>query len=68
MEKLKEKGDEFYNKQFSQWDKCLKDNGCESVEDLMEKVFGAIKADKFEKQEKKKSYSPKFLNENKTLV
>lgn len=65
MEKLKD-NKESYDKQFSQWDKCLKTNGVECVEDLYEKVFEAIRKEKFEKTEKKESYKPKFLNADKS--
>lgn len=67
MEKLKE-NKEAYDKQFSKWDKCLKDNGVECVEDLFEKVFEAVRNEKFEKKEKKQRFKPKFLNDDKTEV
>lgn len=34
----------------------------------MEKVFEAIRKESFSKKEKKSSYKPKFLNEDKTEV
>lgn len=46
----------------------MKKNGVESVEDLMEKVFEAIRKETFAKSEKKASYKPKFLNQDKTEV
>lgn len=67
-ETLKEKSDEVYKKQFAKWDECLKTNGVESVEDLMEKVFEKIRKETFTKSDKKKSYKPKFLNNQKTEV
>jgi large subunit ribosomal protein L5e len=68
IELLKEKSDEVYKKQFSKWDECLKKNGVESVEDLMEKVIQAIRKETFAKTEKKASYKPKFLNSEKTEI
>ncbi len=55
-------------KQFSQWDKCLKDNGVESVEALFTKVFESIRKNSEKKEAKKAKFSPKFLNAEKTLV
>lgn len=46
----------------------MKTNGVESVEDLMEKVFEAIRKETFAKKDKKASYKPKFLNQDKTEV
>ncbi len=68
MELLKEKGEDLYQKQFSQWDACLKKNGVESVEDLFEKIFEGIRKDCTRPNEKKQRYKPKFLNDSKTLV
>lgn len=67
-EHLKEKGEDAYKKQFSQWDSCLKKGGVESVEDFMEKVFSAIRKETFTKTEKKKRYEPKFVNSDKSEV
>ena len=53
MAKLKEESEDAYLKQFSKWDKCLKDNGVASVEALMEKVFEAIRGYKYTESEKK---------------
>ena len=43
MKKLKEDSEEAYMKQFSQWDKCLKDTGSKSVEALFTKIFEEVK-------------------------
>lgn len=68
MKVLKEKSEEAYTKQFSQWDKCLKNNGVESVEDMMQKVFKAIRENPDKDASDKKSYKPTFANDDKTLV
>lgn len=68
MKKLKSESQEVYNKQFSQWDKCLSENKAKSVEEIMQKVFEKIKADPVFVKKGKKIYKPKFLNENKSLV
>ncbi len=68
MTVLKAEGNDRYLKQFSQWDKCLKDNKVETVEALMTKVFEGIRKSSVKKTEKKAKYTPKFLNESKTLV
>lgn len=68
MKVLKEKGDDLYQKQFNLWDKCLKDNGVSSVEDLFEKVFAKIRENPKKEKKDKKRYSPKFLNEEKTKI
>jgi len=39
MTTLKEKSEDDFNRQFSRWGKCLSDNGVDSVEGLMTKVF-----------------------------
>lgn len=67
-ETLKEKSEDAYKKQFSQWDACLKKGGVESVEDFMEKVFSAIRKETFTKTERKKKYEPKFMNTEKSEV
>ena len=68
MKLLKKEGNDAYLKQFSAWDKCLKDNGCSSVEDLFTKVFENVRKTPDRQGEKKKQYKPKFLNSEKTLV
>lgn len=42
MKSLKTKGNEAFNKQFSEWDKCLKLAGFDSVEKLYTKAFAEI--------------------------
>jgi dihydroneopterin aldolase len=68
MKVLKGESSEAYEKQFSHWDKCLKDNKAKSVEELMEKIFEKIKSDPVFVKKGKKIYKPKFLNEKKSLV
>ena len=68
MTKLKEESQDAYMKQFSQWDKCLKDNGVDSVEKLMEKVFDAVRKYKYTPSDKKESYKPKFEDESKSVI
>lgn len=68
MKDLKEDGEEAYNKQFSQWDECLKKNNVKTVEELMTKVFEGIKKDSAFVKKGKKIYKPKFLNQDKSLV
>lgn len=68
MKKLKAESQEAYQKQFSQWDKCLTENKAKSVEEIMQKIFDKIKADPAYVKKGKKIYKPKFLNEQKTLV
>lgn len=68
MKTLKKESAEAYQKQFSQWDKCLQENKAKSVEELMTKVFDKIKAEPLFVKAAKKIYKPKFLNEKKTLV
>jgi len=56
MGELKEESEEDYQKQFSQWDKCLKANKVDSVEALYSKIHAAIKKDpSFQKKAEKKS-------------
>lgn len=43
MKALKGASNEDYTKQFSLWDKCLKDNGVDSCEKLYTKLFESIK-------------------------
>lgn len=68
MQKLKSESQEAYNRQFSQWDKCLTENKVKSVEELMEKVFEGIKKDFAFVKKGKKIYKPKFIDEKKTQV
>jgi large subunit ribosomal protein L5e len=68
MEKLKSESADCYKRQFSQWDKCLKDNKVKTVEELMTKVFESIKKDFTFVKKGKKIYKPKFLDEKKTQV
>ena len=46
----------------------MKNNSVESVEDLMEKVFNAIKENSEKPKTDKKRYKPEFTNESKTEV
>lgn len=68
MELLKEQSEDAYMKQFSNWDKCLKANSCESVEDLMEKVFASVRKDFKGVEKRRERFRPKFLNDEKTSV
>lgn len=68
MEHLKKEDENAFNKQFSKWSECLKNAGVESVEDLMEKVFAAIKSDSKRAQNDKKRYKPEFTDDSKTQV
>lgn len=68
MEHLKNEDENSFNKQFSKWSECLKKNGVESVEDLMEKVFEGIKKDYVKQKSDTKKYKPQFANDAKTEV
>lgn len=68
MKKLKEESEDAYQKQFSNWDKCLKDNGVSSVEELMGKVFEAVRKNPTKKKSDKKDYKPEFASEDKSVV
>lgn len=43
MDKLEESDKNKYTKQFSQWDKCLKDNKLDSLEELYKKIHDEIR-------------------------
>jgi large subunit ribosomal protein L5e len=68
MEKLKEQSEDLYQKQFSQWDACLKANKVECVEDLMEKVFDSVRKNFAKTGTKKAKFTPKFLDDRHTQV
>lgn len=68
MEKLKAESEEAYQKQFSQWDKCLKTNKVESVEDLFAKVHAGVRSDPTYKKVVHKKVATKWTDKGKTIV
>lgn len=58
-----------YQKQFSLWDKCLKDNGVESVEELFGKIHAKILANpKRDAKQKREKKSQSYEDDKKTII
>merc|ERR1712050_258215 len=68
MDKLKAESEETYNRQFSKWDKCLKDTGMESVEDLFISIHEKIRASPAHKKVEHKKEAVKYMDKAKTIV
>ena len=68
MEKLKEESKDAYMKQYGKWDKCLKDNKTENLEELYSKVHKAIRAKPEFEKKKESKYTLKFTKKDKTIM
>jgi large subunit ribosomal protein L5e len=68
MDKLEEENKEKYAKQFSKWDKCLKETGLDSLEELYKKIHDEIRKNP-DRLEEKKNPNPvrKELDQKKSL-
>jgi large subunit ribosomal protein L5e len=56
-----------YSKQFSLWDKCLKDSGSKNVEELYKKIFTEVRKNPEKADGKKKSEQKKITRDPKDV-
>jgi len=68
MDKLKEKSEDDYNKQFGKWDKCLKANKVETVEDLFKSLHQKVRANPVYKPTKKNAEKVQWVDKEKTVI
>jgi len=70
MALLKKEDPERFKKQFSAWEKTLKDSGCKTVKDLVTKVIEKVKAnpDRESKDKKKEKNPVKYADKAKTVI
>jgi large subunit ribosomal protein L5e len=69
MEKLEEEDPDKYQKQFRIWDKCLKDNKTESLEELYTKIHDCIKKDPMPKKiPRPQAPVRQFLDTKKSMI
>jgi len=67
MDKMEEENKEKFNKHFKVWIKNLKDQGCESAEDLYKKVHAAIRKDPSYAKKKHEKKAQKFEDKKHTI-
>merc|ERR1711907_815362 len=68
MEQLKNESEDDFNKQFSKWNKCLKDAKVDSCEDLFIKVHEGIRNDPVHTKKARTQSKTQYLDARKTVI
>merc|ERR1712203_615277 len=68
MDKLKNDSEDDFNKQFSKWNKCLKDAKVETCEDLFKNVHAGIRADPVYNKKKREQKPTQYSDKRRTVV